>query len=92
MEFTGSDWISSHQHKLALIPCSKKAGILRREKEESCQSFVLEQPLLLLDWYQTTSRVNDHKRADEARFQGEFNGVQGRRDSEQPSGTEHSMV
>jgi hypothetical protein len=53
-----------------LIPSGIKAGILRREKVESCQSFVLEH------------RVNDYERADEYNVQDEYNGVPGRR--EQP--------
>ena len=39
-----------HTHKLDFLPCSIKAGILRRGWVESCKSFVLEQlPLLLLN-------------------------------------------
>ena len=43
-----SDTGSHKAHKLALIPCGMKAGILRRGKVESCQAFVLEQLQLLL--------------------------------------------
>jgi hypothetical protein len=66
-------------HELALIPCGIRQGFCvgDREKIVNHSSWSNYRCCSLI------SRVNDHERVDEAKFQGEFNGVPGRR--EQPN-------
>ena len=63
-----------YTHKLALIPCGMKAGILRRGKVESCQAFVLEHD---------SCRSSVTREDEDGLLAGEFNGIPSRR--EQPN-------